>query len=108
VLDDQRQIGFGVMDDPGAYAKSVSALRELASEVRIDTPFRVALEPHGVVSVVQVWGRDTQGGAFERTHLVLMTVDAGRVTRIEFFEPDQTERAVARLAELRGPPAKEP
>jgi len=101
VLEDHRRVvRLGALAGP-AYADSVRVLAELASAVQVDTPFRLALEPYGVVSVVQVSGTLAHGGEFEGTHLVLMTTDAGRVERIEFFELDDGERAVARLAELR-------
>ena len=35
--------------------------------------------------------------------MALMTVAQGRITRIEFFEPDDADEAAARLAELRPP-----
>ncbi|HTO07323.1 MAG TPA: nuclear transport factor 2 family protein [Myxococcota bacterium] len=101
VLLDHRRMRLGLLEGPAAYAESVAVMAELASRVRVVTPFRLALEPHGVVSVVQVSGTLVQGGEFEGNHLALMTVAAGRITRIEFFEPDDAEHAVARLAELR-------
>ena len=64
-------------------------------------PFRLALERYGVVSVSRSFGTLREGGAFETFRAYVSTVERGRITRMEAFELEDVDAALARFAELR-------
>ncbi len=101
VVDDHRRTGMGRIDDVEVYVDSIAALWQLAPDARIECWSWLAVEPHGSVCVVRRAGQLPDGGAFESEFLGLHTVMHGRCTRLEIFELDAVDAALARLAELR-------
>ena len=109
VVDDHRLTGIGAIEGADAYVDSVVALWDLAPDQQLDPPVRLALERYGLVQAVRAFGtlRDG-GGAFERLLLSVAIVSSGRIGRYEFFEIDDVDAALARLAELRPDPLRIP
>jgi ketosteroid isomerase-like protein len=56
---------------------------------------------HGAVTDVRRTGTVPGGGDFESEYLHLCTVAHGRITRVELFELDDLDAALARFEELR-------
>src|SRR5262249_12003590 len=80
-VDDQRHAGMGVIEGADAFVDSFVALWDLAPDIQIEPPVRLALERYGCVQAVRTFGtlRDG-GGAFERLFVSLSIVSSGRIT----------------------------
>jgi len=101
VVEDHRHAGMGRLVGAEAYAESIAALRDLAPDSTIESGWHwLALERHGAITVMRRIGTLREGGAYEVEHLFLLTVARGRVTRLEFFELDAADAAIARFEEL--------
>jgi hypothetical protein len=103
VVDDHRRTGFGRLEGADAYTDSAVALWQLAPETRVEAGWHwPAFGRHGAISVVRRIGSIPDGGgAFESEYLYLYLVARGRITRIEMFEPDHLDAALARFEERR-------
>jgi hypothetical protein len=101
VVEDRRWTGTGRSEGREAYLRSVIALWELAPESRLDSGlFWLAIAPHGGVSVCRRSGTLPGGGEFVSDFLVVNIVERGVATRLELFEVDAAEAALARFDEL--------
>jgi ketosteroid isomerase-like protein len=101
IVDDHRRTGMGRIDDVEVYVDSIVALWQLAPDAGIESWSWLAVEPHGMVFVGRRTGRLPEGGAFESEYLAVSIVRRGLVTRLEMFEVDAVDAALARFAELR-------
>ena len=108
VQDRRRLTGEDRVDGADAYLDNVAVLWDLAPDAHLEGRSVLALEHHGSVSVVRTLGTNSEGGAFELYYLIVTTVARGRVTRLERFELDAADAALARLAELRPDPLRIP
>jgi ketosteroid isomerase-like protein len=102
VMHDHRPSRLGTIHGADPYAASLSALWELVPDLRHNADAApLVCEPHGCVGLTHDAGTLPGGGTFETDLAVVMIVDRGRVTRLEFFDADDARAAVARLQELR-------
>jgi hypothetical protein len=102
VVEDRRRAGMGRIDDADAYVASLVALWDLAPVTRVEAGWHwPAFEAHGAITDVRRVGTLPEGGDFESEHLHLCTLAGDLVTRIELFEVDDLDAALARLEELR-------
>jgi class 3 adenylate cyclase len=101
VFHDRRRTGSGLLTSADAYAGSLAAIFELSADVRLDTLYSVAIEPHGRVAIGRTWGTNTEGGEFESVYVSLIHYRDERVAGIELFELEDREAALARLEALR-------
>jgi class 3 adenylate cyclase len=108
VNHDHRLTGEGRVDGVDANLDNMVAMWGLAPDARIELRSVLALERHGVVAVTWYSGTLPEGGAWESYIVNVATVDRGRVTRLELFEIEQLDAALARLAELRPDPLRIP
>ncbi len=109
IVEDHRRTGFGRIDGAEAYIESLVVLWDLAPDHRMELGwFWPAFEHHGVVTPLRRFGTLADGGAFESEHLWLSTATRGRITHLELFEPEDLDKALARLAELRPDPLRIP
>jgi hypothetical protein len=95
---------MGRIDGPDAYLASVAALGELVSTATAALGWHwPALAPHGALTAARLSGTlAASGGEFESIYLYLFTISRGRIARIELFELEQLDAALARFEELRG------
>lgn len=92
-----------------AYVESVVALWELAPVTRTAAGWVwPAFERYGAITVVRRTGTVPDGGDFESEFVFLYCVARGRVARIELFELDALDAALARFEELRPDPERIP
>jgi hypothetical protein len=109
VFNDRRRAGVGLVEGADAYVEAVAALWELAPDIEYDVPFPLALERHGLVAAERGFGTLREGGgAFERLLVFVSIVAGDRVSRLELFDVDAADAALARLAELRPDPLRIP
>ncbi len=108
VFHDRRRTGMGRIDGAEAYLDAVQVLWNLAPDVQVQGLGGLALEPHGLVGVARFFGTLADGGAFESLMISMSIVEQGRITRIEAFEIDDVDAALARFAELRPDPLRIP
>jgi hypothetical protein len=103
VVEDHRLAGMGRIEGADAYTESVVALWKLAPVTRGEMGWRwPALDRHGAITVVHRKGTVPDGGGdFESEYLYLYLVAQGRIARIEVFEMDALDKALARFEELR-------
>jgi ketosteroid isomerase-like protein len=100
-FNDHRRTGLGRLDKTG-YVASVAALFEQAPDVAFHPRYIVAAENHGLLAVNRAFGTlAVGGGEFEQVYAVVALHHGGRLIGLEFFEPEDLERARARFEELR-------
>ncbi len=93
------------LDPPDAQtiADHMSSIRMLASLVpdyRVELAEVLAQSATGLVDHEVLRGTSTDGVAIEIPLVVLILVDGGRLTRLEVFDADQRDSALARFEEL--------
>jgi class 3 adenylate cyclase len=104
VVEDHRHAGLGRIEGADAYLDSNVALWELAPDQRVDFGWSwPAVDRHGFVVTQRRVGTLADGGAFESEYVWLGLARGGRFTRLELFETEALDRALARLEELRPP-----
>src|SRR5262249_4805921 len=108
VVDDHRLVGPGLVEGGDSHLENIAALWRLAPDMHIDSRFELAYECHGAVWALKGIGTLPEGGAFERPLVMVSIVAGGRITRLEFFEPEDVDVALARFAELRPDPLRIP
>jgi hypothetical protein len=102
VVDDHRRTGVGRIEGGDAYMESIAVLWDLAPDQRIDFGWSwPALDRHAVVVTLRREGTIADGGAFENDYLWLGVAEHGRLTRLELFEPEDLDTALARFEKLR-------
>ena len=102
VVEDHRLAGMGRIDGADSYTESVVAPWKIAPVTHGDAGWRwLALDRHGVITVLGRTGTVPDGGGdLENEYLYL--VAQGRITRVEMFEMNVLDKALARFEELRG------
>jgi hypothetical protein len=109
VVDDRRRTGFGQIHGRDAYFEAATALWDLAPDTRIEFGwYWPACDRHAAVATMRRSGTLAGGGAFESDDLVLLVLTSGVLTRIEFFELEALDTALARFEELRPDPLRIP
>ncbi len=105
VVEDHRLAGMGRVEGADAYTESIVALWKLAPVTHADLGWRwPALDRHGAITVLRRTGTVPDGGGdFENEYLYLYVVAQGRIARVEMFEMDALDKALARFEELRPP-----
>jgi ketosteroid isomerase-like protein len=105
VVEDHRRTGMGRLDGVEAYMASVEALWQLAPDSRLELGWHwLAVDRRGGVVTCRRTGRLADGGAYESDYLVLFIVEDGRARRLEMFEVDAADAALARFEALRTDP----
>jgi tetratricopeptide (TPR) repeat protein len=101
VLSDHRRTGLGRLGIDH-YLAAVAALFEQAPDAIFQPLYLVAVESHALLSMNRGSGTLAGGGGeFEQFYAFLSLHHGGRVVGLEFFEPEDLDRARARFAELR-------
>jgi class 3 adenylate cyclase/ketosteroid isomerase-like protein len=108
VSHDRRRTGEGRVDGADAYLDTLAVLGNLSPDFHLQPLFVLALERHGMVSVARTFGTLPEGGSWENWLVTVATVARGRITRLELFEIEAVDAALARLAELRPDPLRIP
>jgi hypothetical protein len=108
VVEDRRLTGQGRVDGADAYLDTVAVLWDLVPFEESDPRFVLALERHGAVGAVRYVGTLAEGGDYEGYNANVSIVAAGRITRMEIFDIEHADAALARFAELRPDPRSEP
>ncbi len=104
VVDDRRSPNVLGTLDRDEWLASVAALAELAPDWEFEAPRILAWNERGGVQLVRVFGT-REGGPFENLDVRFMLTDGARVQRVELFDLADTERALARFAELCAEPS---
>jgi ketosteroid isomerase-like protein len=109
VVHDRRLVGTGVSEGADAVLETIKALWELAPDIQHETLSHLAVEHYGSVPVMRSFGTThSGGGAFERLMVIVSIATGGRITWMEYFDIEQADAALARLAELRPDPLRIP
>jgi ketosteroid isomerase-like protein len=103
VVEDHRLAGMERIDGSEAYTESVVALWKIAPDSHAEVGWRwLAIDRHGAITVARRTGTVPDGGGeFESEYLFLYLVRDGRITRVELFEMNALDMALARFEELR-------
>lgn len=77
-------------------------MADLAPDAQVESVQILAWNRHGAVSVLVARGTRTSagGGPFENSAICVMLTDGERITHYEAFDVTDTDRALARFAEL--------
>jgi len=109
VVEDYRRTGIGRIDGADAYVESMVVLWDLAPDQRVEFGESwLAFDSHALLLTLRREGTLSDGGAFENDYLWLGFAKDGRVTRLELFEPEDVDKALARFEELRPNPLRIP
>ena len=96
-----RHAGLGRIEGADAYVESNVVLWDLAPDQRLSCGwFWPAVAPHGAVVTQRREGTLAEGGAFVSDYLTLLIIENGLITRLELFEIDALDAALARFEEL--------
>jgi ketosteroid isomerase-like protein/tetratricopeptide (TPR) repeat protein len=106
--NDHRRTGLGRVSGAAPFLDSLETEWALTPGVQQTAMFHVAREPHGTVGLSRIAGTAPEGGPFEYLLATVAIVERGLITRLEFFEPEDLDKALARLAELRPDPLRIP
>jgi hypothetical protein len=98
---------------PGSRAREfvdyATVLWGLAPDSQFDAAHMLACDRHGFVGAGRIFGTLADGGgAFEICTISVFSVERGRITRYEVFEPEDVDAALARFVELRPDPLRIP
>ena len=108
VVEDRRRTGTGRVDGREAYMQSLVALSELVTDARLEGgQFWLAVAPDCGLFTHRLVGNVLGGGELEIECLALLSVKGGRARRLELFEIDAADVALARFEELRAESARE-
>src|SRR5262249_50868993 len=108
VLVDHRPARLGVIEGADAYVEFLAAYWDLAPDSQVAIVCSLAHARYGSAGLARPFGTLRDGGAFESPHASVSIVANGRITRIEMFEPEHVDAALARFAELRPDPLRIP
>jgi ketosteroid isomerase-like protein len=108
VLADHRPARLGLIEGADAGAGSYAALWDLAPDAQIAVGSTLAYARYGLVGLARIFGTLRDGGTFENPTASVAIVADGRITRLELFEPEHVDAALARFAELRPDPLRIP
>ena len=101
VAHDQRRAGAGQVEGAEAYVASMAMRWDLAPDVQLDEiPGGLAHTQYGGVGLGRAFGTLADGGAFETSVVSVAVVERGRIARLELFELDDVDAALARFAAL--------
>ncbi len=103
VFEDRRKTSIGFLN-ADEYVESVAALGEESQTFANETLYLVAQQPWGGVDMARIAGTTKDGAPFENLFVRCIATDGSKITVIAIFEPEEVERAVARLDELRPKP----
>ena len=106
VVNEHGLVGLGLVEGGDAYVESLAAFWRLVPDLRIYAGFELAREGYGGVGAIRIVGTLPEGGAFEIPNVVVQIVARGRITRIESFEIEDVDAALARFAELKPDPLR--
>jgi tetratricopeptide (TPR) repeat protein len=100
--DDHRTMGFGSLRGRDAVVRGFRTLFEMSEYLEIRVEDVLGLEPRALLTRWTVTGTDRAAGtAFERRFLQAWTCDRdGRLNRVEQFDADREDEALARFGEL--------
>jgi len=105
IVDDHRRTGAGCIEGADVYTDSVRAFWDLAPSQQAEAGLVWhAYAPYGGVTVFRRWGTLPEGGAFESEYLGLFQGTRERITRLEYFETEALDAALARFEALRERP----
>ncbi len=108
IVEDHRRAGLGRLEGGDAYADSLAVLWELASVTTVELGwYWPAIAPDGALVTIRRTGDIAGGGPFESDYLYLFFHAQGRMTRVELFELEDLDAALARFEELRGSERRE-
>lgn len=100
-VEDHRRTGVGRLEGGDAYVDSLAVLWDLAADTGVELGwFWLACDPHGGLYTIRRTGDVAGGGPFECDYLMLIRHVGGRLTRLELFELDQRQAALARATAL--------
>jgi hypothetical protein len=91
---------LAVGDNIADYVSSIRMLASLVPDLRLAPVEILSHSALGVVTYVVVTGTSTEGAPIELPLVILVLFDGDRVTRVETFDPNQRELALARFQEL--------
>ncbi len=96
VYTDHRHVGFA----PGDFGRAVEELWALVPDARYRTAAVHALDAHGTVVKFVIEGTDVHGNELQWPRVLLLSVGREE-TRLEVYEEDDVDAALARFEELR-------
>jgi class 3 adenylate cyclase/ketosteroid isomerase-like protein len=109
IVEDHRHAGLGRIEGGDAYLEANTALWDLAPDQTVSFAISLpAVGPHGALAIIRREGLLADGGEFESEYLWLGLIDGGDVTRLELYELDSIDTALARFEELRPNPLNVP
>jgi hypothetical protein len=101
VQHDHRRTGVGRIEGARAYVASLQALWELSPDMRVDALRQLAIAPHGSVALTRGSGTSFEGGEWESFLLSVATFRGGKLVRMDNFEIEDLDAALARFEESR-------
>ena len=103
VYVNHRQLATAEPETIVDHWRSIRTLALLIPDMRIELAQVLTHSANGLVSDLVVKGTTVEGAGIELPALTLVLFDGPRITRMEAFDSDQREMALARFDELNAP-----
>jgi len=100
---DHRQLPHAVNGTIADWLCSMQTTGSLVPDLRLELAEVLARSAIGIVGRMTPKGTSADGAAIENPFVVLILLDGERVTRLEVFDEEQRDMALARLQELNRP-----
>ncbi len=98
-----RQVAHAVDGTIDDWLSSLQTTGSLVPNLRVELAEVLARSAIGIVGRMSLKGTSTDGAAIEIPFVVLILLHGERVTRLEAFDEDQRDLALARLQEFNRP-----
>jgi hypothetical protein len=95
-----RQLAHAANGTIADWLSSMQTTGSLVPDLWVEPAAVLARSAIGIVGRISMKGTSTDGAAIEIPFVVLILLDGERVTRLEAFDEDQRDLALARLQEL--------
>jgi hypothetical protein len=106
VVEDHRTLGWGTIRGPADYLALLKSLAELSPDAVIRAN-HLRRNERGILIVTMLRGT-REGGVFEDPRVLVGELDArDRISRLDFYGPEQLDEALARFELLGGEPSIE-
>ncbi|MFZ1162232.1 nuclear transport factor 2 family protein, partial [Mycobacterium sp.] len=99
----RRQLPHAANGTVADWLSSMQTTGSLVPDLRLELAEVLARSAIGIVGRMTPKGTPTDGAAIENPFVVLIVLDGERATRLEVFDEDQRDMALARLEELNRP-----
>jgi hypothetical protein len=99
-MEDRRALSVMGTLDRDQYIASLRVMYDVAGDPSVESFRILAWNDFGRVDLIDIHGTLREGGEYERAFAGVWMTEGDHVVRFEYFDVAETDRALARFAEL--------